>query len=991
MTDSTAGALGTPPPDSPAALLTGAPAEASIATPLQSPLQTLAVDRLAVTLRLAAPVKLHFHHGGALMGLLCAALRTHDLPDGLMPFVCEAGRVRFQAGDTYRLGLTLVGSARHIRQQLLDGLRRVGASQADPTEGPTPSFGRGFDMVSVDELPAPNVIRQCEALGGRHHVTLRFVSPFRLARPDDRRAPGAGYLNGDCFPAPYFLDRLLNRVFRLVNGRNATRDERRLLAPDPTLVTATAEHLFWLDVPIVSRPEMRAERKKGLTLGGVLGTVGLSDVPVEWWPWIVAGSLVHAGESTHYGLGAYRLCGEDLDGETDFKPSATLLFCMSTPDALASAFRHVKERSDAPGVDGQAPAAFEEHLAQEATDLHTDLAKGRYTAAPLLGFVGSKPGAHLRALAIPTVRDRVAQRAACELLQPVLDTLFEDCSFAYRKGFSRQGAARAIQRAYDDGYRWVLDADITSFFDTVDWTRLFSRLHALFPFDPLVEVIKSWVRAPVMFKGHRIERRHGLPQGTPISPLLANLFLDEFDEELLGEDYRLVRYADDFVVLCKDAEEAKRAKADAATALAKLGLTLNESKTDIRSVESGFDYLGYLFCQSLAMDKEPGAPAAARPATPEDVPKASWLAQVPFERIRPLGRSASAPPPEPAVQAVPLQQEPDDQGTKRPLYVISSLAQIYLRDTVLTVERPDKPIARHPIRAISHVVVCGRSRVTMPLVLKLNRLGVPVYFCSATGGLITAVTPHEPSWPLWLAQARAIADPQTTLAFSKEMVASKLHNAAALVVRFRFDDAARAAADIRAIARSAAGAEGVATLLGYEGSGAARYFEALGASLGPEWQFEGRRKRPPTDPINSLLSFGYHILYNHVSTALVSAGLNPCLGLYHRGRGSHHALASDLMEQFRFLVDAVVWAVVQKRQVKPEDFTLSTDGTGQTLMTSDCRKMFIGEVDRRLLTAFTPSTGHTMTYRAFIDRQAKQFSRFASGAQPRYEAYRLRA
>ena len=138
----------------------------------------------------------------------------------------------------------------------------------------------------------------------------------------------------------------------------------------------------------------------------------------------------------------------------------------------------------------------------------------------------------------------------------------------------------------------MLDADITSFFDTVDWTRLFSRLHALFPFDPLVEVIKSWVRAPVIFNGQRIERRHGLPQGTPISPILVNLFLDEFDEELLGEDYRLVRYADDFVVLCKDAEEAKRAKADAAAALAKLGLTLNESKTDIRSVESGFDYLG---------------------------------------------------------------------------------------------------------------------------------------------------------------------------------------------------------------------------------------------------------------------------------------------------------------------------------------------------------------------------------------------------------------
>lgn len=959
-----------------------------------SPLQTLAIDRFSVTLKLAAPAKLHFHHGGALMGLLCAALRTHDLPDGLMPFACEAGRVRFEAGDSYRLGLTLVGPPRELRQSILDGLRRVGASPADPSQGPTPTFGRGFDVVAVDDLGPLDIVKQVETLASRHHVTLRFISPFRLARPDDQRVPGAGYLNANCFPAPYFLDRLMNRVFRLQVGRNATREERTRMAPDPSAATATVEHLCWLDVPIVGKAETkteRTERPKGLTLGGVLGTVRLADVPVEWWPWLVAGSLMHAGESTHYGLGAYRLSGDGLDSGVDFAPATTLLFRVAQPDALTTAFLHVKERSEAAGVDGITPERFEEHLTEEAASLHTDLIRGRYQPEALLGFVGNKPGSHVRALTIPTVRDRVAQRATCELLQPAIETLFEDCSFGYRKGFSRQTAARAIQRAYDDGYRWVLDADIESFFDSVDWQRMFSRLHALFPLDPLVEVLKSWVRAPVMFKGQRIERRRGLPQGAPIAPLLANLFLDEFDEELLGEHYRLVRYADDFVVLCKDKAEAERARNDARAALERLGLTLNDNKTDVRSVDAGFGYLGYLFCRSIVVEPEPGAPVAATPTTPEDVPSASWLAQIPFERVRPLARSATAPPPEPAVQAVPLQQEPDDQSAKRPLYVIASLAQIFLRDTVLTVVPPEKPIARHPIRSISQVVVCGRSRVTMPLVLKLNQLGVPVYFCSATGGLITAVSPHEPNWTLWLTQARAIADPQTTLAFSKEVVAAKLYNAATLIVRFRFADAVRAAGDIRAIAKGAAGAEGVASLLGYEGSGAARYFEALGASLDPEWRFEGRRKRPPTDPINSLMSFGYHILYNHVSTALVSAGLNPCLGLYHRGRGSHHALASDLMEQFRFLIDAIVWAVVQKRQVKPEDFTLSSDGSGTTLMTVDCRKMFIGEVDRRLLTDFTPSTGHPMTYREFIDRQAKQYARFVSGGLPRYEAYRLRA
>lgn len=955
-------------------------------------LAALTVDRLLITLRLAAPAKLHFHHGGALMGLLCAALQTHDLPDGLMPFASEAGRVRFQSGDAYRFGLTLVGEVRALRTAIVEGLHRVGAAPTNPADGPPPTFGQGFDVVGVDELTPPDLAGQCLALSGRHHVTLRFVSPFRLSRPDEVRGPGAGYLNGDCFPAPYFLDRLLNRIFRLRHGRNATPEERRQLAPDPSEVTSETEHLFWLDIPVRGKTGLRAERRKGITLGGVVGTVRLSNIPTEWWPWLVAGTMVHAGESTHYGLGAYRLCAEDLPPVVEFTPSATLLSLVASPDALTRAFEHVKERSAAAGVDGQTPSVFEERLADETADLHQDLVQGRYHANPLLGFVGGKPGAHLRALAIPTVRDRVAQRAACELLQASFDTLFEDCSFAYRKGFSRNSAARAIQRAYDEGYRWVLDADITSFFDSVDWERLFSRLHALFPFEPLVDVLKAWVRVPVIFDGQRIDRTRGLPQGTPVSPALANLFLDEFDEELLGEEYRLIRYADDFVVLCRDADQARRAKADATAALEKLGLTLNESKTDVRSVDSGFGYLGYLFCRSVTVD-QPATPGTPRPVTPADVPKASWLAQVPFERLRPLARTGATTgsPTLPAVHAVPLQQEPDDHGTKRPLYVISSQAQLFLRDTVLTVQWPDKPIARHPIRALSHVVICGRSRVTMPLVLRLNRLGVPVYFCSATGALVTAITPHEPNWPLWLSQARALSDPQAALAFSKEVVGAKLHNAAALAVRLRFSDTQRAAADIRAIARSAANAEGVASLLGFEGSGAARYFEALGASLDPVWQFTGRRKRPPTDPINSLLSFGYHILYNHVSTAIVAAGLNPCLGLYHRGRGSHHALASDLMEPFRFLIDSVAWTLVQKRQVQPEDFTVAVDDATETVMTPDCRKLLIAEVDRRLLTEFTPSTGHTMTYRAFIDRQTKQFARFVSGAQASYQAYRLRA
>ncbi|MDQ3907730.1 MAG: reverse transcriptase domain-containing protein, partial [Acidobacteriota bacterium] len=139
-------------------------------------------------------------------------------------------------------------------------------------------------------------------------------------------------------------------------------------------------------------------------------------------------------------------------------------------------------------------------------------------------------------------------------LSPSIEKLLEDCSYAYRKGFSHAGAARAVERAYEDGFRYVLDADIESFFDAVDWPRLSAKLEALFPFEPLVRLIEECVRAPVRFEGTTVERTRGLPQGASVSPLLANLYLGEFDEELCraevnyGHEYEMFAWLNKYFV-----------------------------------------------------------------------------------------------------------------------------------------------------------------------------------------------------------------------------------------------------------------------------------------------------------------------------------------------------------------------------------------------------------------------------------------------------------
>lgn len=970
-------------------------------------------DRYLMRLRLTRSARFHFNHGGALMGLLCRVLQTHDLPAGVAPFACESGHVRFEAGDAYHFGLTLAGAAREGFDvgRFAASLSQIGAQPLD-FEVPRPRLAGNFEVISAEPLPPPDLEAEAARLKGVTSLTLRFLSPFRLARPPELKAKGAGFLNGDCFTPEHFLQRLAYRLFLLAHGRYPEQREReelhRLISSDAA-PTARPHGLLWLDIPLEGAPGKHEPQPKGYTLGGVVGRVTIGGVPESWLAPLVLGQYVSAGEKTHYGLGRYVIEECAPPGADAFRPARTLLERLSDPALLQTALNHVVSHSVAPGVDGHAPADISGAEDLLASQVSLEIETGTYSPAPLLGFVARKDDTRLRPLAVPTVRDRMVQRAACELLTPSVETLLEDCSFAYRKGFSRAGAARAIERAYEEGYRYVLDADIESFFDAVGWGRLFAKLEALYPFEPLVDLIKEWVTAPVVFERKAIPRTRGLPQGLPIAPLLANLYLDELDEELLGRDYRLVRYGDDFVVLCRDLEAAQRAREDArrklremGLTLSEMGLTLSETKTSVRSFDEGFTYLGYLFCRSLVMEsgqeQETDTPADF---TPDAIPAASWLAQVPFERVRALmqrqppqrmlvGESASAS----KVQVVPLVPKSAINGaapaSTRPLYVTSFDTTVRQEGHTLVVSAPEQTPLVIPLRELSHVVCYERVRITVPVMLALSECGTPVYFCRRTGELRGIFGAPPADWRVWMEQARLASDEAARTGFARELVAAKLHNYAALVVRFRLARAAEVAEELRELERGCENKTTIEALGGLEGRGAAVYFAAVRQTLPEEWGFAGRRTQPPPDPFNALLSFGYTLLYHHLSTALVAAGLNPRIGLFHTERGTYHALACDMQEEFRHLVDAQAWAIVNRREIKPSDFCASEDGRYPCLLKPEPRKKFIGAFERRLSGEFTPPGGPTVTYRSFMERQARHLREFIEGRTARYHPLRTR-
>jgi len=950
----------------------------------------LAFSRYRLILRMTRPARFRFFHGGALMGLIATALGDHP-PDELVPVVCEMGRVRFEPGDSYRFGVTLFGEARTLLDRLVGAVRDLGRHRPDPAR-PLPTLGGNYALESVEELPAPDLRSEMEALQGREALTLQFLSPLRLQRPRELQRHGAAFLDDECFPVEHFLDRLWRRLFRLAVGRYPDSGEREGARPAlPVDAASDPSGLLWLDVPIKGKRGADPARPGGKTPGGVLGRVTIRGQLGPWLETLIVGQHAHAGSAVHYALGRYRILEGAPLANDPFRPGRTLLEAMLDQELLTGAASHVVSHTVAAGADGIGPDEYAGDMASRLASLTRQLRRGEYEAAPLLGIISEDRPGKLRPLAIPSVRDRVAQRAACTVLEGPVEALLEDCSYAYRKGFSRSRAAFAIQRAYEEGFRYVLDADISCFFDAVPWDRLFGKLHALFPHEPLVTLLEEWVQAPVLFDGRTLVRNRGLPQGAAVSPMLANLYLDELDEELLGKDYRLVRYADDFVILCKDLEQARGAREDARRAVEALGLDLNVKKTTVASFEQGFSYLGYLFCRSLVIEKKKNRDA--QELTADSVPPFSWLAQVPFERIRQVVRPSPGGRAAPAVDIVPLGASGEAATPERlPLYVADTRTTLHLARDTLVVEHPEHETRVIPIRELSHVTFLGRPRATLPLVLRLARLGAPSYFCTATGRLEGALLPPEPDWQCWLAQARLAENKDARLAFARAIVAAKLHNAAALVVRFRFRDATTVAGKLRELERSCLVKTTLDAIRGLEGSGANAFFAALRTNLPPGWLFSGRHKRPPTDPVNAMLSFGYTLLYNHVATALITVGLNPRLGLFHRPRGAFFALAADLQEEYRYLVDALVWAKISRREVKPEQFRRGADPRFPCLLGPELRRRFIEWFEMRLLDTFTPpGAAAPISYRAHMDAQARQLRELAIGRVEGYHPHRVRS
>jgi RNA-directed DNA polymerase len=277
------------------------------------------------------------------------------------------------------------------------------------------------------------------------------------------------------------------------------------------------------------------------------------------------------------------------------------------PANLQSAFRKVKANGGAAGVDRVTVQDFENRLEENLNKVAEQLRTGTYQPQPIRRVWIPKPGSREeRPLGIPTVRDRVVQAALRQVVEPIFEREFAEHSYGFRPQRGAKDALRRVQQLLDQGYHWVVDADLRRYFDTIPQAPMMARVREKVADGRVLDLIAAFLQQPVMETDELWTPLEGTPQGAVISPLLANLYLHPLDHLLAQHGVEMIRYADDFVLLCRSESEARQALAWVQEWTASAGLTLHPEKTRIvdATQRGGFDFLGYHFERGYRWPRE---------------------------------------------------------------------------------------------------------------------------------------------------------------------------------------------------------------------------------------------------------------------------------------------------------------------------------------------------------------------------------------------------
>lgn len=559
--------------------------------------------------------------------------------------------------------------------------------------------------------------------------------------------------------------------------------------------------------------------------------------------------------------------------------------------------------------------------------LATAVRTQQWQPGPLYMVDTVKTSGGTRTLAVGSVADRVLERAILLAITDRVDAHLMPWSFAYRRGLGVGAAHDALIALRDDGYRYIARCDIEDCFDEIPRTRALLALRRCISDEKVLDLVEALLERKEVGAGQRRDSGRGLPQGSALSPLLCNLYLDAFDRRLAEGGWLALRYADDIAIAAATPDDAEQALLAAAVAVSELGLALNERKSRWRSFDEGVEFLG--------------------------------------KRITSRHRAAA---------------DGSDRPARRTVFVVEQGSVVRAQGDRLRVTQDRRTVLRTSMSRVRQVVVEGRVGLTTPFMHRAAEYGIDVVILDDDHTWVSRLEhPFGGDPQTRLQQYRSCDNRDDALAIARGFVAGKTMNMRTHLVRLRrsglgtieLDEAVAGLAQdhLRAL-----DARANAILMGVEGAATRRYFSALRRLLPEEWGFEGRRHRPPPDPVNAMLSYLYTLLALEAVAAVAAAGLDPQHGFLHLPRRGRASLALDLMEEFRpLIVDQVVMRLVLDGRVHPSGFSVSADGGWR--MHDTVKRRLLSSYERRMLTLTThPDSSGRLSYRSALHAQSRHLT-----------------
>ncbi|MEM8809991.1 MAG: CRISPR-associated endonuclease Cas1 [Cyanobacteria bacterium P01_G01_bin.38] len=644
---------------------------------------------------------------------------------------------------------------------------------------------------------------------------------------------------------------------------------------------------------------------------------------------------------------------------------------------LHAAWGLVQRGSPAAGVDGITTDLFAGVAREQLGQMHRQLRRENYLASPAKGFFVSKKNGGQRLIGLSTVRDRVLQRYLLQSIYPRLEATFSESAFAYRPGLSIYGAVARVMARYGEQPTWVIKADIQQFFDNLSWGVLMGQLERLKISPGWVRLIEQQLKAGMVLQGQFYRPNKGVLQGGILSGALANVYLSEFDRLCLAADIPLVRYGDDCVAVCHSYLQANRSLVMMHDWLEDIYLTLNPAKTRIIAPDEGFVFLGHQFQAQQVIAPVRKEPKKGKPKTAQPVygpPKACSLIK---------GQS------KPKVKRSIDEYWRDGMTT---LYVTEQGAYLRVRHQQFQVFHERELRCSVPANSITHVVLFGVCNVTHGAVRLALQRRIPLLYLSDKGRYFGRLeTTGQAKIDYLVQQVAKSQDEGFIQQQAINVVVGKLQNSRQLLMKLnrrrkpKSKVAVKSIKEMADLIKKVPTAQTLDTLMGYEGHGANLYFQAYGSLLNGPFEFDKRTRRPPTDPVNSLLSLGYTLLSQNVHAMTEAAGLHTHFGNLHIPKPNRPSLVCDLVEEFRaMVVDALVAYLINSDIYKPEDFT-PPDGRGGVYLHPDGLKRFLKHWEEKLQQTVThPHTGYRVSYRRCFELQVWEYAACVTGERESY-------